>query len=260
MQTDTDSRSAPARIQWSFSEAPELVLTISPARVARFLAFIVGFLAVAGVSCDIAQFAFGYDRLFGLVPLLRLDLEQNLPTWYQSLALLLAAGIMAAIGVRRRGAGDPIGRYWLLLAGIFLFLSADEAASVHEKVLRVMQSLHHFTGVFHFPWVIPGMLLVVCLGLYYARFLLHLPLRTGLLTVLAALIYLSGALGMEMVGGRYADLHGENNLNYALLTSIEEILEMSGIVLLIFALLDHAANGHKSFQVCLSFKGSNHSS
>ena len=42
---------------------------------------------------------------------------------------------------------------------------------------------------------------------------------------------------MEMVGGAYADLEGQQNLVYALLTVVEEVLEMGGMILLLRALL-----------------------
>ena len=42
---------------------------------------------------------------------------------------------------------------------------------------------------------------------------------------------------MEMVGGAYADIEGQQNLVYALLTVVEELLEMGGVILLLRALL-----------------------
>ena len=45
---------------------------------------------------------------------------------------------------------------------------------------------------------------------------------------------------MESVGGWYFSLHGEmEDLSYSLLVAAEEFLEMSGIILFIYALLDY---------------------
>lgn len=42
---------------------------------------------------------------------------------------------------------------------------------------------------------------------------------------------------MEMVGGAYAHLNGQQNLTYALLATLEEMMEMSGLVVFIYGLL-----------------------
>jgi len=55
----------------------------------------------------------------------------------------------------------------------------------------------------------------------------------------AAATYLGGALGVEMLGGRYASLYGTKTLAYSLLVAVEEGLEMAGSVLFIDALLDY---------------------
>jgi hypothetical protein len=61
------------------------------------------------------------------------------------------------------------------------------------------------------------------------------------LFILAGTIYVGGALGMEMVNARYADLYGFKNLTYQLMTAVEEFLEMSGIAIFIYALMSYVA-------------------
>jgi hypothetical protein len=51
----------------------------------------------------------------------------------------------------------------------------------------------------------------------------------------------TGALGIELLGAREANLHGYYTVTYSLLYSLEEMLEMLGIVLFIYALLSHLA-------------------
>ncbi|MFW6093153.1 MAG: hypothetical protein ACODAC_04205 [Pseudomonadota bacterium] len=48
-------------------------------------------------------------------------------------------------------------------------------------------------------------------------------------------MYLSGAIGMEIVGA-FASEHGIDNFSYELLANVEEILEMLAIVLFIATL------------------------
>jgi hypothetical protein len=60
------------------------------------------------------------------------------------------------------------------------------------------------------------------------------------LFVAAGSIYLAGALGFELAGGWYlSQADASEDLRYSLLVAAEESLEMSGIVLFIYALLDH---------------------
>jgi len=48
-----------------------------------------------------------------------------------------------------------------------------------------------------------------------------------------------GALGMEMVGGYYADAVTQRNLTYGLMVCVEEILEMVGVIVFIYALVSY---------------------
>ncbi|NER04565.1 MAG: hypothetical protein F6K17_19105, partial [Okeania sp. SIO3C4] len=46
-----------------------------------------------------------------------------------------------------------------------------------------------------------------------------------------------GGIGMEMIGGYYAYLYDTKNFFYEILVTIEEFLEMLGVVVFIYALL-----------------------
>jgi hypothetical protein len=59
--------------------------------------------------------------------------------------------------------------------------------------------------------------------------------------IVAGCVYVAGALGMELVGGAWAAKHGQDNLVYSLLTTVEEGLELTGLVLFIRTLLDNLA-------------------
>lgn len=81
-------------------------------------------------------------------------------------------------------------------------------------------------------------------GLIYVRFLLALPAseRRGLLG--AALVFLAGALGVEMIGGMYLEAHdgGVKAAPYVVLVHVEELLEMSGVLILLHVLLRRFAD------------------
>ena len=82
---------------------------------------------------------------------------------------------------------------------------------------------------------------VLILGLLFLKFLLRLPPLTRWSFLGAGAVYLGGAIGIEMIGGRYAESHGDENLTYQLLTHLEESMEMAGMIVFIHALLRYLA-------------------
>ena len=60
------------------------------------------------------------------------------------------------------------------------------------------------------------------------------------------MIYIGGAVGVEWATGWYEDNHLLDTLAYNLWTAVEEVLEMSGVALFIYAVIGHIlgdANG-----------------
>jgi hypothetical protein len=114
-------------------------------------------------------------------------------------------------------------------------MAYDEAFQVHER-LNIPVGMHSdgSLGVFYFPWVIPGIALVFVLGLHFLRFWLHLPVATRLRFLMAATFYIGGAIGVELIGSRHAELHGYENWTYSMIATLEESLEMAGLIVFIW--------------------------
>ena len=213
--------------------------TATPRHLAQFFGALTVCLIVAHVVVQAARFATGNDSLFGLVALFSLGADGNLPTFYSSFAILFCAMLLTWIGVAGWGDRHIHTAYWLGLAVIFLFLSADEMLALHEHLVEPVRSTLHTGGLFYYAWVIPyGAALLIFLAVYF-RFLLRLPVRTAVLFVVAGATYVGGAAGVEMISGWYSEVHGNSNLIYVVLQTIEETLEMVGIVVFIFALADY---------------------
>ncbi|MCI5142874.1 MAG: peptidase M48 Ste24p [Candidatus Electrothrix sp. ATG1] len=186
-----------------------------------------------------------------------LDIEKNIPSLYSGFALVLSSLLFFCISSLEKKQGRKR-YYWLGLAAVFLFLSLDEAFVLHErlgdyteKYIKSTGSLEA-SGLLYFPWIIPYSILMTILGLLYFRFIFRLPRKTTVLLVLSAIIFLSGAAGFDMLGGREADLHGYYTITYTVLYTIEEFLEMSGVVLLIYTLLDYI--NQRFGQLCFSLE------
>lgn len=170
-----------------------------------------------------------------LLPLLSLSVEGNLPTWYSSL-LLAGCGVLLLIAAAAvKQTGGSFVRRWALLGAVFLYMSLDEAVELHEHLGEFVQ-LH---GVLYFSWIIPAGVIVLLLGLAYLPFLKHLPARTRWRFVVAGVLYVCGALVMELPLGWWAERAGRHNLVYGLLDWVEESMEMFGAALFLLSLLTH---------------------
>ena len=115
----------------------------------------------------------------------------------------------------------------------------DEASSTHELLTTPLRNLLQTSGFLYFAWVIPGLAFVLAIAIIFWRFLMHLPTRTRRLFVVAAIVYIVGVIGTELVAGWYVELYGRNNLTYSFLVTLEETLEMTGIIVFVYALLDY---------------------
>ncbi len=165
-----------------------------------------------------------------------LDGEMNVPAWYSSSTLLLCSILLGLIANHKMREGDGYSLHWVGLALIFVFLSLDEAIMVHERFNAPMGHLWGGTrGVFLFPWVIPYMIVVALFLLVYWKFIIDLNPTIRKLFLMAGAIYVGGAIGIEMITAFYVDVYGRD-LTYSLLATIEEVGEMLGIVIFIYAL------------------------
>src|SRR5690606_1736254 len=79
---------------------------------------------------------------------LSVSIEESIPTWYSSLALFLAASLLGWIALIKLIHREPFRVYWLGLALIFVYLSADEGAALHETASAPLQSAFNTSGFF----------------------------------------------------------------------------------------------------------------
>ncbi|MEJ7929434.1 hypothetical protein WG922_05545 [Ramlibacter sp. AN1015] len=177
---------------------------------------------------------------FPLRARLYMDAEANLPTFFSTALLLLAALLLWLVG-SRAGAGAP-SRPWRVLSLVFLAIAADEAGGFHELLIDPLAAAFDLSGAFRFAWVVVGIAVVAVFAAAFLPFLLRLPPRTRRLFATAAALYVGGALGMEMVGAslfQEEGTPGRNMLPYMLAATVEELLEMVGVQVFIYALLRH---------------------
>jgi len=223
--------------------APALEVSIRPKDVALVLCIMVTLLTIASAIATTLASSLP-ERQRGLIVVLgkfNVNNELNLPAWYSSSALLAASALLAMIAYARRklALGDAV--HWAALALIFLGLSADESASLHEVLIVPLRRRLDLHGPLYFAWVLPGAAFVAAVGFAYWRFLFRLDARTRWCFAISAVVYVGGALGLEMLGGWLTETVGQQDVRYIAATTLEEFSEMVGVVLFLFSLLDYVA-------------------
>lgn len=212
-------------------------LDIPASRLLRLLLWCVAAIHLLSLGFTIVYHGLGvYDLIpyWGrMVKFFYVDKEQNLPTWFSSGILLLAALLLWRTGA----AGGRHRRHWRVLAGVFTVLSLDEFSQFHELGAQadVLDGEASYLS-----WLVLAAPLVVVLGLAYLRLLLQLPARIRWLMLASAALYLGGAAGIEVLGaftGRenIGFTPGWASMRYVLAASAEELCEMVGITLFVYA-------------------------
>jgi len=163
-----------------------------------------------------------------------LDTEAGFGTWF-SAAMLLLAGVLTLIHARRcRPANDPWDRWWSILGYGLVVLSVDEIVGLHEAA----NSDVWFTAYFG-HWTILGFGVAALAGVALMPFVFRLPRRTLVLLLLAGVVYLAGAIGVEFATISYENADRLNTLAYNLWNALEEGLEMAGVILYLYGFLDY---------------------
>jgi hypothetical protein len=221
------------------SQSGSSQISLSPRRVTRTLLIIVAGLVTLSLIGSVMMYTlpdFPLRDTFALK--FAVGKEQNFPTLYSSLTLFFCAFLLEIISRFKKTHRDRYARSWRILAIIFAYLSVDELLEIHETMSRPMHAMG-VNGFWHNAWVIPAFFLLLIFAASYARFFLHLPRYMKRLVIFSAVLFLGGALVIEVFGGYYAYLFGRDNLIYALFTTVEEVGEMLGVVVFIYALLTY---------------------
>lgn len=213
---------------------PKPAITIVSTIVVRYLAYCIAFLVIMSSITVWLRIGFGYDHAYGFIPTFFLDWEGNIPTYFSTGMLVLCAVLSGLIGVKHWQASERFAGHWLFLAFVFFCMSVDEAVVLHERLDEFMGHV--------FLWTIVGALSILIITIVYLKFLFNLPRETRMRFIVAGCIYCLGAIGFECIGGYGLDWeHRLHNLTYCTMVTIEETLEMVGLLLFIRTFLIYMA-------------------
>lgn len=177
------------------------------------------------------------EYLNRFIALFNVDASSNIPAFYDSFALLLSAGLLALIAVSIKAQGKAFAARWGILALVLFYMGLDKAFGIHgEWLAEIGKPLMGDNYCYaKSVGIVAG---VIIFGLSYWKFFLHLSPKFRLFFAGAALVYLGGGLGMEILQGFYS-LYFDGGFGLTILSAIENSLEMLGIAFLIYVLFSY---------------------
>ena len=232
-----------------------MIIRLCPEEILKKNLYLILFLLCANLLGVVSKLYLDHDYIYGLILLFDFNTEKNIPTLYSSIALICASILLSFIAFARKKSNSSY-IYWFGLSLIFLFLSIDEISLIHERLIGPVREFFKTSGLLYYAWVIPYSIALVVFLIAYARFLLKLPKKIMVLFLVSGAIFVSGAIGFELLGGRQAELYGTNNILYSFFYTCEELLEMLGIAIFIYTLLTYIVNKFESITITLTKKTS----
>ncbi len=219
---------------------------INTDRITKTLGMMAVLLVLSSIAIQLTDQATGYSSvvIHKMVKLLNVDLELNIPTFFSTLILLFASLLLAAIAFLKDKQKASYVLHWGVLSTGFLFMAFDEAFSVHERLIEPMRAIlgEENLGILYFAWVVPAFVLILALSLAYLKFGMSLPANIRCWFIVAGALYVGAAVGFELIEGIHVEIYGKENLLYIALATVEEALEMAGVIVFIRTLLVYLAD------------------
>ncbi len=225
-----------------------LTLRVNPARFAIGLLVLIAVLLFTGIVARTVIYSLAPEfdtapesspKLARLMSRFDLGFEPSLPAWYSSLALFWSSALLALIGHASHVRRERFWKHWYGLSALFLLLAIDESVMLHEMLNNTLRDRLQTDGAFYFAWVIPAIGFTACVGIFLLRFLVNLPGRTRWLFLASGALFVGGAVGVEMIEGVLQTRGGLTTHLFTFVQAVEEGLEMIGVVLFLYALLDY---------------------
>jgi len=223
-------------------------LTFNPERVFRLLFFIVIFLALAGYLAEYLQNFYSYEKYKLVKQYVRLfNLgEGTIQTWFSSTLFFCCAFLLMVIAYVKRKISESFILHWSFLSLFFVVLSIDEFCEIHERF-----NLFHISigsGVFKFTWVLFAIPLVLILFFIYLNFIKHLPREIRKLVVIAGVLFISGSLVLEIIGGVHFAIY-DNIRTFLIFGTLEEFLELLGTAVFLYGLIRYMNSHMKELKI-----------
>lgn len=230
-------------------------VTLDPRKTTYRLSAIAIILLVAHLTTIATVYIFrGFDHWLVrvLFNLFFLDGEGNLPALFSVCLFLLNAALFLIVWQAKRVAGEA-SKIWLFLSAVFVFLALDESISIHERLIDPLRQAFDASGFFYYTWIIPYGIGVVLLSIFVIPVFWRMQKKIRFWFGLSAVIYLFATIGLEMISGKYlAMMNEKKDIWWILLITLEELLEMAGLIILAYALLLYVQNTCNGFLIFIA--------
>ena len=210
---------------------------VSPRQICSFLVIIaLSFFVLHCASEALIHFAGVSEKFYqDFFDAINLDEEFNLTAIYSGLLLYASSFLLKEIAVSSQGGKR---RDWMLLSKVFLFLAFDEVFQVHELFVipGLRQYLHPSLASI---WVIPYGILFALFSFKFIPFFLKLRNKVSVLSLISGGVYVSGAIAFEALNSWLVrtDQISRSSFYYELISGFEELFEMLGIIIFLYALM-----------------------
>lgn len=233
-------------------------ITLNSRNIVILLSTITILLVVAHLVTIAMPYIFeGFEH--GLVRLLFslffLDGEGNVPAIFSTWLFLLNAVIFLIVWKAACLSGDSH-KIWLFLSSVFVFLALDESISIHERLIDPLRQALGATGIFYYAWIIPYGVGVVLLAIVAIPVFWRMQKRIRFWFGLSAATYLVATIGLEMISGKYLVMMNEQkDIVWIFMVTVEESLEMVGLIILVYAQLLLLRDKHNGFLIYMPGTG-----
>jgi len=180
----------------------------------------------------------GHGDLLGFLRLLDVRGEQSVPTYVSSINLLLASILIFIIYSYEKSNKQNDAGYWLFLSILFLYLSIDESASIHENFENVHRYLVRKELISPIldthQWLPFGVFFVFVVSIVLLPFVRRLPADTRRYFLIAGCVFITGAVGFEYLGAwmrKTGFVESRQDWAYLIRRLFEEGFEMYGVAI-----------------------------
>lgn len=220
-----------------------LSLSIPVRRLGTALAVVIVVLSAVSFAGEVISDFVIVDNKYvdRIVEWIDVNREGSIPTWYATITLASCAALLGiiALDAARRRKQYPF--HWAALGLIFALLSLEEILGIHSEAtgrLRELVSITDGPG-YAIALALIGLVGLAIVALLFGRFYLHLPSRWRTWFTIAAVVYAIGVFASDAVGDYLITAAGEPTLAYDVVLTVEEALEMTGVLIFIVMLLEY---------------------
>lgn len=170
------------------------------------------------------------------------DDESSVPTWFSQATFLVLGAV--AFTAAYMASKSQVRNLWKFIGTVSIIVSLDEILTLHETLLQGVHTKYFGEAApqtYANAWlfVIP---LVVAAGIAVLIWMTKvLPARTLWIFVAGAVLYLAGAIGIDLITNAAAK---DTFLSQGILVALEESAEMFGGVLFLYASVDYLEVHH----------------